>query len=100
MQMFADVTNRPIYICASTQAPALSSAMFAAVAAGAEQGGYDDIRDAVNAMANLLDKVYYPDAKNHIIYDKIYAEYKLLHDTFGIQNGVMKRLKALRLQGE
>lgn len=98
MQMFADITNRPIYICASTQAPALSSAMFAAVAAGAERGGYDDIHDAVNAMARLLDKVYLPDENNHYIYDKLYEEYKLIHDAFGLQNGVMKRLKNLRLQ--
>ncbi|MBQ1272871.1 MAG: ribulokinase, partial [Clostridia bacterium] len=43
MQMFADITNRPIRICASTQGPALSMAMHASVAAGSKNGGYDTL---------------------------------------------------------
>jgi L-ribulokinase len=40
--------------------------------------------------------VYVPDASEHAVYDKLYAEYKTLHDYFGRgENGVMARLRAL-----
>lgn len=39
MQLTADITGRPLRVAASTQAPALRSAMFAAVAAGPDLGG-------------------------------------------------------------
>ncbi|MBQ4322584.1 MAG: ribulokinase [Clostridia bacterium] len=99
MQMFADVTNRPIRVCASTQAPALSSAMYAAVAAGKARGGYDSIEEAVDVMAKLLDKTYYPNPENHAIYNKLYEQYQIVHDTFGIHNKVMKRLREIRAEG-
>lgn len=99
MQMFADITNRPIRVCASTQAPALSVAMFAAVAAGPEMGGYATIADAVKVMAKLLDRVYLPDADANRIYEKLYEQYNKVHDFFGLQCDVMKRLKAIRMEG-
>ena len=49
MQIYADVTKREISVAASPQTPALGSAMFAAVAAGAAAGGYDRIEDAAAA---------------------------------------------------
>ncbi|MCU9615119.1 ribulokinase [Caldibacillus lycopersici] len=97
MQIYADVTNLPIKIAASKQTPALGAAMFAAVAAGKEAGGYDDILGAAKNMARLKDEVILPIAEHVAIYEKIYQEYKLLHDYFGRgENNVMKRLKALR----
>ena len=52
MQIYADVTNRDqnFRICSN---PALGSAMFGAVAAGAEEGGYDSIVDAAKVMAKV-----------------------------------------------
>src|SRR5471032_3032113 len=41
MQIYADVTGLTIEVAASSQTPALGSAMFGAVAAGAAAGGYD-----------------------------------------------------------
>ncbi len=41
MQIYADVTGREVKVAASEQTPALGSAMFGAVAAGKERGGYD-----------------------------------------------------------
>ena len=97
MQIYADVTNREIRISASSQTPALGSAMFGAVAAGKERGGYDSIVDAAKEMARLKDVVYRPIPENVEMYNKLYAEYKLLHDYFGRgANDVMKRLKEIR----
>lgn len=97
MQIYADVTGREIKIAAARQTPALGSAMFGAVAAGKVAGGYDDIYTASQKMAHLRDEVYRPNLENKEIYDFLYAEYKLLHDTFGRGgNDVMKRLKAVK----
>jgi L-ribulokinase len=97
MQIYSDVTNREIRISASAQTPALGSAMFGAVAAGAQRGGYDSIVDAVKVMAKVRDRVYKPIAENVAIYEKLYQEYKILHDYFGRgENDVMKRLKDIK----
>ncbi len=99
MQIYSDVTNREIRISASSQTPALGSAMFGAVAAGKERGGYDSIVDAAREMARLKDLVYRPIPENVKVYNKLYAEYKILHDYFGRgTNNVMKRLKAIKRQ--
>ena len=86
----------PIKIAGSAQSGALGSAIFGAVAAGKENGGYDDIYEAAEVMGKVKDTVYTPDPANAAIYDKLYAEYKILHDYFGRgENDVMKRLKKL-----
>jgi L-ribulokinase len=97
MQIYADVTRRRISVAASLQTPALGSAMWAAVAAGAKAGGYDDIKHASVAMARLRDEHYLPDRAAAAVYDELYAEYKTLHDYFGRgSNDAMKRLRAIR----
>ena len=100
MQILADVTGRPIRICASAQAAAHSTAMFAAVAAGKKRGGYDTLEDAAEVMVKLLDRVYVPNEKNKEIYNKLYEQYLLLHDFFGKNSDVMKRLREIRNKGE
>ena len=97
MQIYADVTNMEIRIGASAQAPAVGSAMFAAVAAGKSRGGYDSIFDAAREMGRVMERVYRPNPANVALYERLYAEYVTLHDYFGRgANDVMKRLKALR----
>jgi len=99
MQIYADVTGMDIKVSASAQTPALGSAMFGAVAAGAAAGGYDDIVDAARNMAHLKPTVFQPDAGAKATYDQLYAEYRRLHDHFGrSENPVMKRLLAIRDQ--
>jgi L-ribulokinase len=99
MQIYADVTGRTFRISASDQTPALGSAMFAAVAAGAPAGGYDTIEDASRAMARLRDDVYEPIPANQAVYDVLFREYVRLHDYFGRgENDVMKVLKTLRAE--
>ena len=75
MQIYADVTGLPIRVSASSQTPALGSAMFGAVAAGKAAGGYDSIYDAAKVMAHLKAETYTPIPENQTVYDKLYAEY-------------------------
>ncbi|AWI05351.1 ribulokinase [Clostridium drakei] len=97
MQIYSDVTNKRINISASPQTPALGAAMFAAVAAGKENGGYDDIFEAAKNMAKLKEEHYEPVKENMEIYRKLYNEYKKLHDYFGRgENNVMKTLKNIK----
>jgi L-ribulokinase len=97
MQIFADVTGLPIKVSASSQTPALGSAMFGAVAAGARSGGYDTIYDAARRMARLKDEAFMPDPKHHAAYSELFADYMQLHDYFGRgENDVLKRLKRWR----
>lgn len=93
MQIYADVTGRSFRLAAAKQAPALGSAMHAAVAAGV----YPNIQAAAEKMASPTDRIVTPIAENTAIYDQLYAEYVTLHDYFGRgENDVMKRLKKLR----
>ena len=93
MQLYSDVLKLPISIIDSDQGPALGSAIHAAVAAGA----YVSVEAAAEAMGSVSKGVYQPNAERGNQYDRLYAEYELLHDYFGRgENNVMKRLKALR----
>jgi L-ribulokinase len=97
MQIYSDVTGRAFKIARSAQTCALGSAMHGAVAAGKAAGGYDTIKEAAACMAGVRDKTYRPDPAAHAVYEKIFAEYDMLHDYFGRgTNDVMKRLKALK----
>ena len=93
MQLYADVTRLPLSVIDSMQGPALGSAIHAAVAAGA----YASVHDAAETMGRVKRAVYVPDEARALQYDRLYAEYSTLHDSFGRGvNDVMKRLKALR----
>jgi L-ribulokinase len=99
MQIYADVTGLEIKVAAAQQTPALGSAMFGAVAADKDVGGYDSIFDASKAMAHLRDEVYRPNLSAKDVYDRLYAEYVSLHDYFGRgENDVMKRLKKVKAE--
>ncbi|OPA78356.1 ribulokinase [Paenibacillus selenitireducens] len=97
MQIYADVTNRVIKIADSKQTPAVGAAMFGAVAAGSERGGYDSIVDASKAMARVKEETFQPIPEHVAVYEKLYQEYSKLHDYFGRgENDVMKRLKSMK----
>jgi L-ribulokinase len=86
-----------IKISASSQTPALGSAMFGAVAAGKERGGYDSITEAAKDMGRVKDYVYQPKSENKVVYDQLYKEYARLYDYFGRgENNVMKTLKKIK----
>ncbi|WFR57494.1 ribulokinase [Anaerocolumna sp. AGMB13025] len=99
MQIYADIIQIPIKIGGTTQGPALGSAIFGAVAAGTEKGGYDDVFKAGSVMGKLRDTIYTPIPENAQVYDSLYTEYSKLHDYFGRgENDVMKRLKEIKKQ--
>ena len=98
MQIYADVTGRPMKVSRSAQTCALGSAIAAAVVAGAHK----DYATAQKKMTGLKPKTYQPDPKAHAVYRQLYSVYKKLHDAFGTRewNGnlhdVMKQLIDIR----
>ena len=101
MQIYADITGRPMKISRSEQTPALGAGIFAAVAAGKSSGGYENVEEAQKYMTGT-DKSYEPIEENHQVYKKLYTLYKQLHDAFGTKEwqggmyNVMKDLLEIR----
>jgi L-ribulokinase len=85
----------------SDQTPALGAAIFGAVAAGNEAGGYASVADAQHAMTGIR-STFAPDRKRHEMYGRLYALYAQLHDAFGTPGwsgsmaNVMKDLLTVR----
>lgn len=89
MQMFADITGRPVHVPASTQIPARGAAMFGAVAAGTSglhTGGFGDIAEAVARLRPEIAHSYTPDAVAGETYDRVYEAYRGLHDALGVEH--------------
>ncbi len=96
MQLLADVLGKELHVSSYLHSSALSSAIYAAVAAGSDAGGYDLLEDACNAMSDPCPNVYRPNPEAHEAYNRLYEEYLLLVDYFGRgANDVMKRLRAI-----
>ncbi|MGB2937616.1 MAG: ribulokinase [Phycisphaerae bacterium] len=102
MQIYADVTGRPMKISRSAQTCALGAAIAGAVVAGAKNGGYSGFAAAQKAMTGLKPKIYKPNPKAHAVYEELYGLYKELHDAFGTRqfkgnlHHVMKELIEMR----
>ncbi|MEU1727925.1 ribulokinase [Nonomuraea sp. NPDC005692] len=91
MQVYADVLRRPLSVIGSDQGPALGSAVHAAVAAGA----YPGIEEAAAAMGKRTRAAYVPDEARADAYDRLYAQYRELHDHFG-DGRMLHALRAIR----
>ncbi|HWD91918.1 MAG TPA: ribulokinase [Verrucomicrobiae bacterium] len=98
MQIYADVTGRPMKVSRSAQTCALGSAIAAAVVAGAHK----NFSAAQKAMTGLKPRVFKPRADARAVYRELYSLYQDLHDAFGTEHwngnlhGIMKQLIALR----
>ncbi|MGA2747915.1 MAG: ribulokinase [Verrucomicrobiota bacterium] len=79
MQIYADVTGRPMKVSRSAQTCALGAAVAAAVVAGA----HPDFPSAIAAMTGLKPRLFQPDPAAHAVYGELYALYTILHDAFG-----------------
>lgn len=92
MQIYADVLGRTLTVSGCAQAGARGSSLYAAVAAGV----FPDIWQAAEACALPAVATYEPQEENVQIYNKLFAEYKVLHDYFGKENPVMDKLAQLQ----
>ncbi len=102
MQIYADITGRPMKVSRSQQTCALGAAIAGAVVAGKAAGGYDDVPAAQARMTGLKRTAYRPNPKAHAVYEQLYPLYRKLHDAFGTRDwtgglyDVMKRLLEIR----
>ena len=98
MQIYADVTGRPMKISRSAQTCALGSAITGAVVAGA----HPNYPAAQKAMTGVQQRAFTPHAQAHAVYKELYGLYRKLHDAFGTKewtgnlHEVMKRLLEIR----
>lgn len=91
MQIYADVLGREIRIAGSSHGSSVGSAICAAYAAGV----YDSLTEAAEVMGSLSDIVYRPNPHNALVYNELYREYMTLHEYFGKENNVMKKLREI-----
>ncbi len=102
MQIYADVTGRRMELSRSEQTCALGAAIFGAVAAGEDRGGYATTEQAQKAMTGTKDTSYEPITANHEVYRELYELYRRLHDSFGVAEhsdclyDVMKKLLEIK----
>ena len=93
LQIYADVTGRPIQVAASEQTCALGAAMHGAVAAGI----HPDIRAAADKMVRPSTQSYRPNIAHKAVYERLYVEYTRMHDAMGrASDSPMKVLRRLR----
>jgi L-ribulokinase len=98
MQIYADVTGRPMKIARSAQTCALGAAIAGAVVGGT----HSSFPKAQKAMTGLKRKTYHPNPNAHDIYRELYEIYRKVHDAFGTSewtgnlHDVMKRLIDIR----
>ena len=98
MQIYADVTGRPMKVSRSAQTCALGAAIAGAVVAGEHR----DFASAQKAMTGLKPRVFQPNPKAHAVYCGLYSLYKKCHDAFGTKersgnlHDVMKQLLEIR----
>ena len=98
MQIYADVTGRPMKVSRSAQTCALGAAMAGAVVGGA----HVNFASARKAMTGIKPRVFQPDRSAHEIYRQLFQLYGDLHDAFGLSawngnlHGVMKQLIDIR----
>ena len=58
---------------------------------------FDSLTEAAQSMVASTGEVYQPNAANTAVYQQLFAEYKRLHDYFGLgENNVMLKLRELK----
>jgi len=100
MQVYADVTGCTMHVAGSNQACALGAAIGASVLSGAHR----DFPAAQRAMTRVKKASYRPGARSRKVYNRLYAQYRALHDGFGgvrkstDLSKVMKELLAIQAE--
>lgn len=93
MQIFADVTGKPIRVGGAAQAAARGSAIYAAVVGGV----YASLPEAIRALRVPDIGVYRPRPAETRVYNALYAEYRRLSVCLAEgENRVLEKLSAMR----
>jgi L-ribulokinase len=98
MQIYADVTGRPMKVSRSAQTCALGAAIFGAVVGRA----YSSVEQAQRKMTGTRPGYYRPNKAAVEVYKRLYSHYRTLHDAFGTStfsgqlHPIMKDLIAIR----
>lgn len=96
MQIYADVTARPMYLARATQTCALGAAICAAVAAGPARGGFRTVEEAQAAMCGVRRTAFRPRAAAVRVYGELYMLFRQLHDAFGLPEHSSKLGKVMK----
>ncbi len=97
MQLLADASGRQVLVPGSTEIPARGAALFGAVAAGLEVGGFANIMAAIDALPPGTAAAYEPNPEAVAVYEQLYPLYRDLHDTLGRQPAdLLHELKRIR----
>ncbi|MCK5113636.1 MAG: ribulokinase [Phycisphaerae bacterium] len=98
MQIYADVTNRPMGISRSSQTCALGGAVAGAVVAGV----YESVPAAQKKMTGLKTRCFKPNPQSAAVYAELFKLYRQLHDAFGTTtwkgscHNIMKKLLEIK----
>jgi L-ribulokinase len=99
MQIIADVSGRTVSVPSSSQVPARGAALFGAVAAGPEAGGFASVAQAAGALRPGMAGTYHPRPGATATYEQVYRIFKDVHDTLGRQRSSwLHGLKQLKRQ--
>ena len=96
MQIYADVCNRDIYLCGTTQGCALGSAILGASAAGKEHTGCETFEQLTRKYVTLSEVVYHPIAENVARYETLYRQYVRLCDQMAAPDSVGRELLKIK----
>ena len=96
MQIYADVLQREVVVNLNSQAPALGAAIFGAVAAGKENGGYNSMSVAIQNMSSNETITYHPNEENRAVYTTLFNNYKKLSAFFAEETTIMNELSTLK----
>jgi L-ribulokinase len=100
LEIYASVLGAPLKLSRARETCALGAAIFGAVAAGAERGGWATLAEAQASMTGTRPQIYTPRTEDARIYGELHELYGALHDAFGAPgrepslplHHVMKRL--------
>lgn len=97
MQIYADVLGVTIQVAPCDQAAALGSSIYAALAAGKVNGGYDSYREAVTGMCGKSKQSYHCSPDNQKAYDRLYTVYREYGGILGRRDrDVLRQLYGLK----
>ncbi len=101
MQLYADILGCRVKLVENPETVAIGAGIMAAVAVKKKTEGHANVNEMVESLSVACDRVYAPNDKAHVVYQKLFQLYTELHDGFGKDKEVrvyhlMKELIAIR----